>query len=71
MLTEKAKVSAKKNVTGFLFAGHFSQHDLWPYFMGCLLQRNSDNLEFLDRLHCRASRIDFFLPKDMASNVVL
>ena len=32
---------------------------------------NSDNLEFLDMLHYRASRIDFFLPKDMASNVVL
>ena len=32
---------------------------------------NSDNLDFLERLHCRAARIIFNLPKDMASYVVL
>ena len=32
---------------------------------------NSDNLEFLERLHCRAARIIFNLPKDMASYGVL
>ena len=38
MPTQKAKISAKKNVTGFLFEGYFSQRELWPNFMGCLLQ---------------------------------
>ena len=38
MLTQKAKVSAKNNVIGFLIEGYFSQRELWPYFMGCLLQ---------------------------------
>ena len=28
----------KNNVTGFLFEGYLSQRELWPYFMGCLLQ---------------------------------
>ena len=32
---------------------------------------NSDNLDFLERLHCRAARIIFNLPKDMASHGVL
>ena len=32
---------------------------------------NSDTLDFLEKLHCRAARIIFNLPKDMASNGVL
>ena len=32
---------------------------------------NSDNLDFLERLHCRAARIIFNLLKDMASHGVL
>ena len=32
---------------------------------------NSDILDFLERLHCRAARISFNLPKDMASRDVL
>ena len=32
---------------------------------------NSDNLDILERLHCRAARIIFNLPKDMASHGVL
>ncbi|RMX45848.1 hypothetical protein pdam_00025091 [Pocillopora damicornis] len=32
---------------------------------------SSDNLEFLERLHCRAARFIFNLPKDMASHGVL
>lgn len=38
MFTQEAKVSAKKNASGFLFEGYFAYHDLWPYFMGCLVQ---------------------------------
>ena len=32
---------------------------------------SSDNLDFLERLHCRAARFIFNLPKDMASHGVL
>ena len=32
---------------------------------------NSDNFDFLEKLHCRAVRIIFNLPKDMASHGVL
>ena len=38
MLTQKDKVSVKKNVIEFLVEGYFSQRELWPYFVGCLLQ---------------------------------
>ena len=32
---------------------------------------NSDNLDFLERLHCRVAGIIFNLPKDMVSHGVL
>ena len=40
-------------------------------FYGVLVQCNSDLLDSLERLHCRAARIIFNLPKDMASHDVL
>jgi len=36
---QKAKVSVKKNASGLLFEGYFTQCELWPCFMGCLFSR--------------------------------
>ena len=69
MLTQKAKVSAKKNVTGFLFEGYFPSMNYGLTLWGACC--NSNNLDFLERLHCRVARIIFNLLKDMASHGVL
>ena len=69
MLTQEAKVSAKKNASGFYLRVILPSvnygHILWG---ACC---NSDILDSLERLHCRATRIIFNLPKDMASHDVL
>ena len=38
---------------------------------GLILWGDSDNLDFLERLHCRAAGIVFNIPKDMKSHDVL
>ena len=69
MLTQEAKVSAKKNASDFYLRVILPSvnycHILWG---ACC---NSDILDSLERLHCRAAGIIFNLPKDMSSHDVL
>ena len=48
---------------------HFFISDVWSYTVGSCC--NSDLYQSLGRLHCRAARLIFDLPKDMASAEVL
>ena len=67
MLTQKLKFLPRKILQDFYLRLFFPSVNYGLILWGC----NSGNLDFLERLHCRVARINFNLPKDMASHDVL